>query len=444
MSNFQHLARLTLVLASLFPICASGQETPAGSSEQIPDALAKYVAATDSTYQWTLDNSASTALGKTYQVSLTSQKWQGIDWQHALLICEPLVVKYPKHVLLYVNGGRNGRKPKEDDAKRGLLLANLCGARVAVIHQVPNQPLLGDHYEDDLITETWLKYLETGDETWPLLFPMVKSAVRAMDAVQEISVQHWDHKVESFVITGASKRGWTSWLTPVVEKRVIATAPVVIDVLNFRPQMQHQIESWGKYSEQIIDYTSKGLIVTGDEAPREKQLRVMMDPYTYREQLALPKYLVNGTNDPYWVVDAMRWYWDDLQGPKYVLQVPNAGHNLGGGVEYALSSIAAFFQHMASATPLPQIDWTHTFDANQMTLTAKSSETPIEVYLWSADSDDKDFRDERWTSKRLTSANNEFRATVSKSENGHIANYIELKYEINQVPYSLCTLIYRD
>jgi PhoPQ-activated pathogenicity-related protein len=207
------------------------------------------------------------------------------------------------------------------------------------------------------------------------------------------------------------------------------------------------METWGKYSDQIIDYTSKGLIVEGEENAREKQLRRMMDPYTYRKQLAIPKLLVNGTNDPYWVVDAMKLYWGDLEGPKYVLQVPNAGHGLDGGKEMALSTIAAFFQHQAGKTPLPKLTWNSDPSGKAIALQVTSSTKPIAARLWHAHSDDKDFRDSKWASRPLggnTSGDTQtFATTVDKPATGHVAYYGELQFHINGVPFSLCTLVHR-
>jgi PhoPQ-activated pathogenicity-related protein len=412
--------------------------------EPVPSALFDYARRPEPAFSWKLVHNLNLDEGRVYDVDLTSQQWQGITWNHTLQIHEPKVIDHPRHVLLFVTGGRNGRRPGVGEMAMGRQLARLTRARVAMLFQVPNQPLLGDRVEDDLITETWLRYLETGDETWPLLLPMVKSAVKAMDAIEAVARQQWDGSVDGFVVTGASKRGWTSWLTPVVDKRVIGTAPLVIDVLNFRPQMDHQLATWGRYSEQIIDYTSKGLVKEGEETERERHLRRMMDPYTYRERLMLPKLMVNGTNDPYWVVDAMKLYWHDLAGPKYVLQVPNAGHGLEGGRGLAMSTIAAFFQHTATRTPLPALSWEHTDSPDGVILKIRSSHQPKSARLWVAHSDTKDFRRSKWEANPLQEDGGVYSGAVGKPDHGHAVHYGELQFESNGLPFSLCTLVRRD
>jgi len=42
------------------------------------------------------------------------------------------------------------------------------------------------------------------------------------------------HTIENFLVSGASKRGWTAWLVGCVDKRAIAIAPIVMDMLNFQ------------------------------------------------------------------------------------------------------------------------------------------------------------------------------------------------------------------
>lgn len=377
------------------------------------------------------------------ELRVTSQEWHGITWKHAVEVFEPKELLYPGHAILFVKGGSQPPKAVDSETiKLGTSLATTSGMRVIVVHQVPNQPLFDNRFEDDLITESWLKYLKDGDTTWPLLFPMVKSAVKTMDAVQEFITAKNGRLIESFIITGASKRGWTSWLTPVVDKRIVATAPIVIDTLHFRAQMKHQLDSWGEFSVQIRDYSSKGLIVTGEESAREKQLRLMMDPYTYRAQLTLPKLLINGTNDPYWVVNAMNNYWHDLAGPKYVIHIPNAGHNLKGGQQKATQTIAAFARLVASKQDLPTINWkfkTNKKATRQLVITTTA--TPTAVKLWSADSSDLDFRDEEWASTPLT-GDGEWIGTLTSDQ--HTAMFIELEFQIDNIPYSLCSLIYRQ
>lgn len=434
---------LCLCLWFMAPSVLIAEERPVALSPA--DAIHRYVARAEPDFAWKLAQTITTPQGTVQRLELTSQKWQGLVWKHALLVYEPKIVDHPDHMLLFVTGGSTDSVPKEKDLGMGLALAERCGARVATLHAVPNQPLLGDRYEDDLITETWLKYLETGDDSWPLLFPMVKSAVKAMDALEQFSLEQYQVKPKGFVITGASKRGWTSWLTPVADKRVIATAPIVINMLNFSEQMKYQLETWGKYSEQINDYTSKGLIKpSGTETVREKQLMNMMDPYSYRKQLTLPKLMVVGTNDPYWVVDAMNLYWDGLEGPKYTLQVPNAGHGLDDGRDAALTTVAVFFRHQAGGLELPKLDWKYAAQSDAVHLAMTANPAPVGVRFWTADSEDKDFRDSKWTSQPLSIANGTFNGNHPKSGQGHVAIFGEYQYKLGALTYSLTTQAYRE
>ena len=411
-----------------------------------PTAIHTYVNRPEPDFSWKKVSTQETRAGRVYQLQVTSQKWHDIVWKHAVEVYEPRKLVFPGHALLFVHGGSKPGPPDEDDMKTGLKLAQMCGSRVVFLHQVPNQPLFGGRKEDDLITDTWLKYLESGDETWPLLFPMVKSAVKTMDAVQEFANSEWSGAIDHFVITGASKRGWTSWLTPVADKRVVGTAPIVIDVLNFRPQMNHQLKSWGKFSEQIIDYTSKGLIKRPDEkeSSREAALRTMMDPFTYRKQLTLPKLLIVGTNDRYWTADAMNLYWDGLVGRKYIRQVPNAGHGLEGGREGALMTLAVFFRHVAADRALPEHSWKIENGNNRLKLTMTATPSPSTVRFWSARSDDLDFRDDNWESSELFRNKTEWIGETDVRASGHVAVFGELEFDMDGHAWSMTTLVYRQ
>jgi PhoPQ-activated pathogenicity-related protein len=345
---------------------------------------------------------------------------------------------YTDAVMLFITGGGHKSKQNEKDHTQAFALAQLSGARVAVLRQVPNQPLLDGKTEDELIAETFVRYLQTKDENWPLLFPMTKSAVRAMDAVQAWAMEHRKPAVNRFVVTGGSKRGWTTWLTGAVDDRVVAIAPMVIVMLNLGKQGPNQLKVWGKYSEQIDDYVKRGLMEKTD-TPEGTKLWRMVDPLTYRDRLTKPKLLINGTNDRYWTLDALDLYWNELGGPKYLVELPNAGHGLETNRDWALGALGAFFRHVVTNRPMPQLTWdVSQGSGSESTLTIHANPAPQSARIWLATSDTHDFRESHWESAPLKPGGTISRFVPAVSR-GHQAYFGELEYQIDGIPYHLTT-----
>ena len=145
--------------------------------------LDAYIKKAEPAFAWTQSETATTSSGVVTSIKLTSQVWQGITWKHELRVYEPLKIVIPTPCCSSSPGATptaRRRRRSQASVRPGPALR----ARVAVLPQVPNQPLLDGKTEDELIAETFVRYLQTKDENWPLLFPMVKSAVRAMDALQ--------------------------------------------------------------------------------------------------------------------------------------------------------------------------------------------------------------------------------------------------------------------
>ena len=359
-------------------------------------ALENYVSQPDTSYNWKRTEQTKIDKATVTHLELVSQTWRGQFWSHHLQVVRPTQVRNPGIAFIFITGDGDGAR----DIEMLNLLAQRAGTITAVLTKVPNQPLYDGRKEDSLIAYTFDQYLKTGDETWPLLFPMVKSAVRGMDAVQALAEKEFNQKIEKFVVAGASKRGWTTWLTGAVDPRVKAIAPMVIDMLNMKAQLQWAEKCYGKQSEQISDYTDLDLHRRMDDPPMQK-LRSWVDPYSYRDRYTMPKLLLLGTNDPYWVVDSLRHYWNDLPGPKLVFQTPNAGHNLGGAKD-AIQTLAAWFQMIADGQDLPRVEWKlNDGSSGSAGLSVKANQTAKKVRLWTAHSDDRDFRDEKWTSQDL-------------------------------------------
>lgn len=432
------------LLALLLAASAARADNP---TPPPPTDLTDYVSKADPSFAWKVEKKAETDAGTAYTLDLTSQTWHDITWTHKLQIFLPKGAKPTATVVLWNQGGRPG--PQSEFL--GLTIAGKVGAPVCFLYGVPNQPLYGGKTEDALIAETFVRYLETKDGSWPLLFPMVKSVVRAMDAVQAFAKEEWKQDVTGFVITGASKRGWTSWLTAATgDRRVKAIAPLVIDTLNMPQQMKNQVRAFGKPSLQIKDYTDRGLVPIPD-TPDAKKLWTMIDPYVYRDRVTVPKMIINGTNDPYWPLDALNSYWGDLKGEKYVLYVPNAGHDLRESdpagkkqliPERAVNALSAFSKCVIFDKKMPKMTWR----VNELRLTcavsAAGDPKPAAARLWQADNPTRDFRPARWAAKPVeVGADGSVAALAPLPDDGYRAAFAELEFELDGLTFPLSTQI---
>ncbi len=431
-----------LVLLTVACWCGANPEC---SGETASGPLAEYVAADDPSFKWEKIREGRIGQTEYAELILTSQKWKGIVWKHQLFVLKPSTVNPEnRQALLIIAGGRWKDEfldpaAKVDAPREGLLFARVAEqlqTPVAVLLQVPFQPMFDGLVEDEIIALTFDKYLRSEDPQWPLLSPMVKGAVRGMDAVQQYCREAWDTQIDSFTVTGGSKRGWTTWLVGAVDRRATAIAPMVIDTLKMGPQMVHQLDAWGKYSEQIEDYTALG-IQERMNTPAGLALRKIVDPFGYRQFLRQSKLIMIGTNDRYWPLDALNLYWDELLGPKYILYVPNNGHGLKDFAR-VIGSLSAMHKAAAGGRPLPDLSWNYTENGKELVVRADSDPPPRTWNLWSAKSNSRDFRSAKWSSQGSDAAD-QLERSVPFPESGFRAVFAEAVYDDGGLPYYLST-----
>src|SRR5215471_11753817 len=255
MNTLRIASRLAITWSAVIATaaCASGAEPVNGSKTPLDE----YVAKPDKTYEWKVVKTIPGDGVTTFVVDLKSQSWRAVPevdravWEHWLVVVKPDTVKHAT-AFLTIGGGRNGSPAPEAASPQSVTMAKTTNSVVAELKMVPNQPLVlnkdgKERSEDDLLAYGWVKFMTTGDPLWIPRLAMVKCAVRAMDTVTALLVSEAGGKVDvkTFVVAGGSKRGWTTWLTGAVDKRVVAVVPIVIDVVNIRACKINHYSSYG-------------------------------------------------------------------------------------------------------------------------------------------------------------------------------------------------------
>jgi PhoPQ-activated pathogenicity-related protein len=413
--------------------------TAAACAAQSKTALDRYVAAPDSHFEWRLVNTIDGGAVRAYVLEMTSQKWlteAEIDkpvWKHWVTIIRPSQVKGTT-AFLFITGGANNSKPPEKPDGSLVDSAVNTGSIVVELRMVPNQPVKfpdapKETYEDATIAYTWDKFLKTGDEKWPLRLPMTKAAVRAMDAATQFAATDAGGRatIANFVVAGASKRGWTTWTTAAVDKRVVAIAPIVIDVLNVEKSMTHHWRAYGFWAPAVGDYQAKDLMGWMG-TPQNQALMAIEDPYSYRDRFTMPKYIVNSAGDQFFLPDSSQFYWDALTGEKHLRYVPNSDHSLRGSD--AAQSLQAFYDMVLRGQARPRYSWKISDGEIEVTC----QDQPTEVKLWQATNPAaRDFRlmtiKNAYQATPLTAmGNGRYVAKIAAPPSGFTASFVELTF----------------
>ena len=436
---FRQLQRFTVAVAFSAPLY--GQTS-----------LDMYVARPDASFDFAVVD-ASVGNGYViFDLAITSQMWRSPsqvanrnEWEHVMRIVVPDSIQHDT-ALLHIRGLNNDQRAAFVDTETAVT----TGTIVVELTQVPNQPLevangqgsFDPLVEDALLARTFRHFLDGGDDEWPALLPMVKSAVRAMDATQQFMAEQ-DVVISDFVVTGASKRGWATWLTAATDDRVVAIVPRVTDVLNMDEQMAYQRRAYlgvtdntcGGYACATADYVLEGVMDELD-TQRGQELLQIVDPFEYRDRLEIPKYIINAVGDEFFLPDSTQFYYDELVGSKYLRYIPNANHSTQGLI--AETAIRDFYGAVLADIELPEYSWD--VESGGKTIRVQTESSPTRVNLWQASTAGaRDFRldgfgeEPQWeTSPLVADENGDFVATVAEpTDLGATAFMVELEFDVN-------------
>lgn len=363
---------------------------------------------------------------------LDSKKVENVDWLHYVDIVIPKETQTDTGIM-FIDSGVNDENYFRLDST-SVSYAIRTKSVIVNIHNIPAQPvnfLASDQesfYEDDLIAYAWNQFLEGGakqkDIEWLPRLPMTRAVVRSMDLAQEITLQN-NVNVKDFVVSGASKRGWTAWTTAAVDDRVVAVVPMVIDMLNMVPSFENHYRSYGEFSPAVQSYVNYN-IQDWMETDEFKTLMSYVEPYYFKEKFTMPKYLINAGSDEFFSTDSWRFYYDELPGDKLLRYVPNTNHSLNG--RYLNDDLISYFYRIINDIDMPTLKW----ELNDNNLNVVLDyEGNYNVSIWNAKNQNgRDFRlwqeGELWQKINIQKSNdNNYQVEIKDKSNGYEAIMME-------------------
>ena len=408
------------------------------STEEEYTSMSDYIESTKNEFSYDIQEVIYEENWTGYHIKMISGEWldskkvDQVEWWHYVDIIIPKQTTSSTGIM-FIDGGEKSEDYFRLDAQ-SIRNAIKTEAVIVNISNIPFQPLnflsseQDSFEEDDLIAFAWNKFLKQGakqkDIEWLPRFPMTRAIVRAMDLAQEIILQN-DIVVKDFVVSGASKRGWTAWTTAAVDSRVKAVVPMVIDMLNLVPSFENHYRSYGEFSPAVQEYVNYNI----QDWLGTEEFKVLMsyiEPFSFIDKFTMPKYIINAGSDEFFSTDSWRFYYDKLPGEKIIRYVPNKNHSLDG--RYLTEDLVSYFYRVINDIEIPSLSWN--LSDNKL-IAELDYDGDYDVSVWTAKNDDgRDFRlweeGELWEETSIGKlANNKYELNVSSNLKGYKATMIE-------------------
>jgi PhoPQ-activated pathogenicity-related protein len=366
--------------------------------------LDEYVHRDDGYFSWEELASYRFDTGTVYVINMTSQKYQDEFfssrpiWWHIMVVAIPDNLAFLDAAALYIDGGNNNPDdppPGRDDTTVVFTagLANDTGCIAATIRQVPNQPVVfwndptrKSRTEDQIIAWTWRTYLDEmarPNKEILMRMPMTKAAKRGLDTIYEVAKQRRpETNVQRFMVSGASKRGWTTWSLAATDRRVVAMVPIGFSMINTDWNIVgHFSKMDGAWTFGFESYYDENLTMDYIN-PKAQDIWSVEDMYHYQERFTMPKLVVSATGDEYFIPDENWYWWNDIPDPKYLMMLPNSLNDMVPHHATIYETAVSFWISYLKEIPLPALSWfwTRLEDSGRMTMTANPPPVSIEAY----------------------------------------------------------------
>ena len=408
------------------------------STEEEYTSMSDYIESTKNEFSYDIQEVIYEENWTGYHIKMISGEWldskkvDQVEWWHYVDIIIPKQTTSSTGIM-FIDGGEKSEDYFRLDAQ-SIRNAIKTEAVIVNVSNIPFQPLnflsseQDSFEEDDLIAFAWNKFLKQGakqkDVEWLPRFPMTRAIVRAMDLAQEIILQN-DIVVKDFVVSGASKRGWTAWTTAAVDSRVKAVVPMVIDMLNLVPSFENHYRSYGEFSPAVQEYVNYNI----QDWLGTEEFKVLMsyiEPFSFIDKFTMPKYIINAGSDEFFSTDSWRFYYDKLPGEKIIRYVPNKNHSLDG--RYLTEDLVSYFYRVINDIEIPSLSWN--LSDNKL-IAELDYDGDYDVSVWTAKNDNgRDFRlweeGELWEETSIGKlANNKYELNVNSNFKGYKATMIE-------------------